>query len=182
MTAFEKAILPDQLYSDNKTKLKTIYKKHGLKFNQGALHNSNLFLWQGEGVVVQGIFTKDEHGVTTHSELLVKAKERTDLFDDLKEAVENIGGTWEIVPEEVLVKEEEAQKLEEIESFEKSMWTKLFNEERKARKQGFEHCPVMKGLITEQLTERHKRFGLTDLTPWDVLAEVYAVVDSEVVE
>jgi len=181
MKVREKGILPNQLYSDNKDKLKKVYKAHGLKFNQGALHTANIFLWQGDGQQVEGKFTKDDSGLTVHSELVVTATERTQLFDDLKEVVENIAGTWEIVEEEELQKEEDAAKVEAIEKFDARMWNRLLTEEKYARRSGHEHCPVLKGMITEELTDRHEKFGLQDLTPWDVLAEVYAMADSEVV-
>jgi len=182
MKVREKAILPDQLYSNNKDKIKKVYKAYGLKFNQGALHTNQLFLWQTEGTMVQGFFTKDDDGLTVHSELVITAKERTQLFDDLKELVEELGGKWEIVEEEELQKEEDDATTKAIEDFEHSMWSQLFNEERKARKKGFEHCPILKALITKLLTERHEKFGLQDLMPYDVLAEVYATIDSEVSE
>jgi hypothetical protein len=180
MKVREKGILPDQLYSENKTKVKKVYKTHSLKFNQGALHTAQCFLWQGEGQQVEGKFTKDDNGVTIHSELIVTADERTDLFDDLKEVVEELGGSWEIVGVEELQKEEDAERSEAIKSFESAMWNKLFHEERTARSKGFEHCPILKGLITSLLTERHEKFELADLMPHDVLAEVYATIDSEV--
>lgn len=175
----EKAILPNQLYSENKTKIKKVYKEHGLKFNQGALHSANIFLWQGDGQQVEGRFTKNDDGVTVHSELVVTADERTPFFDDLKELVEELGGSWEISGEEELQKEEVDERDKEIKKYEFNMYNQLFNEERKARQQGFQHCPVIKPMITKMLEERYVRFSLDDLTPYDVLAEVYATVDSE---
>lgn len=182
MKVRETAILPNQLYSDNKVKIKKLYKAHGLKFNQGALHSAQIFLWQGDGQEVEGKFAKDEDGITVHSELVVTAGWRTDLFDELKELVEELGGSWAIAEVEELQKEEDGQKLEAIKKFEEAMWNRVLTEERYARRKGREHCPVLKNIITEVLTERHEKFGLKDLTPWDMLAEAYAIVDSEVSE
>ena len=128
----------------------------------------------------QGFFTKDDDGVTVHSEIVITASERNEVFDDLKEVIEELGGSWEEVAEEELQKEADEEKNKEQEAFESAMWNKWFREERDARKKGFEHCPILKSLITSLLTERHEKFGLADLQPYDVLAEVYATIDTEV--
>ena len=182
MTVRETAILPNQLYSEHKDKIKKVYKKHLLKFNQGALHSAHIFLWQGDGQKVEGRFTKDDDGITIHSELVITSNDRTPLFDDLKELVEELGGSWKITGEEELHKEEVDERDKEIKAYDSDMFNQLFNDERNARKSGFKHSPVIKPMISKLLQERYDRYDLKELTPHDVLAEVYAVVDSEVSE
>ena len=172
--------LPDQLYSDNKVKLKKVMKAHGLVFNQGALHSASIFLWQGEGEQVEGKFTKDKSGLTVHSELVWTGQERSDFLSAFEELIQELGGSWEIAEEEELKKEEYAEREEGVKSYEGNMFAQLLKEERDARGKGFEHCPVLKPMITKLLQERYDRFELKDLTPYDVLAEVYATIDSEV--
>jgi len=174
--------LPNQLYSENKVKVKKVMKAHGLAFNQGALHSANIYLWQGDGEQVEGKFTKDESGLTVHSELVWSGKERSTFLSAFEELVKELGGSWEIVGEEELHKEEADELEEERKNFDKRMWNRLLTEENYSKRKGLEHCPVLKPMITEELTERFKKFGLKDLTAWDVLAEVYAMSDSEVVE
>lgn len=180
MKVKEIATLPDQLYSNNKVKLKKIMKAHGLKFNTGALHTASVFLWQGAECQVEGKFTKDGEGVTVHSELVVTGEERTQLFDDLKELIEELGGSWEVVDVKQLIKESNEALIKEIHDYEAKEMAKLTNEELNARRKGAEHCPVIKPMIVAYLTERHENYGLKDLTPHDVLAEVYAEADAEV--
>lgn len=175
----EIAILQGHLYSDNKEKIKKLFKQFGLAFNQGALNAAHLYIWQGEAEQVEGKFTKDSDGLTIHSTLTWTGKERTPFLDELKKLTEELGGGWKVAGEEELVKEEVDDRKKAIKEMENDGLTKLYGEERKARVQGFGHCPIIKPMITKFLTERYEKFGLKDWKPEEVLDRVYKKVDNE---
>jgi hypothetical protein len=154
----EVATLPDQLYSSNKTKIKSLFKKYGLKFNQGACLSANLYLWQGEGIQVEGKFTKNAEGVTIHAELIVTSEERSEIFDQLRSVVEKLGGSWSVAEEEEVKEESAKQDNEERAKFMKEWKNNLANEERKARKMGMKKCPIIDPMISKFIEELKQRF------------------------
>ena len=171
--------LEGSTYSDNKTKVKRIFKKHELKFNQGACLSSNLFLWQGEELQVEGKFIKDGDGVTISAELIITGKERTSAFDELKECVLALGGSWGIAPEEEMKEEAEEEADEEFEAFKKEWKNRMLNEERNARRMKFKHCPILKPLVNEYLSKREQFKPKKKLTAEKIIKEIYKIVDKE---
>ena len=182
MKVREAGLLKGSLYSDNKVKIKKVFKAHGLKFNQGACMSAKCFLWQSEEGQVEGKFTKDKSGTTIRAELVITAEDRTPAFDDLKECVLELGGSWSIVSEEEMEVEAEEEADEEFAAFEKKWKHKLLFEERNGRKSGFNHCPILKPFIKQYLEERESEYGLTDKTVDKVLKEIYKIVDKEMGE
>jgi len=175
----EVGILEGALYTTNKVKIKKLFKKYGLKFNQGACLSNNLFLWQREGLQVEGKFTKDDEGVTTRAELVITGDERTPEFDELKECVEALGGSWEEVEKEVL-KEEHAQEMDkELIDFDKRWNNRMLNEERNARRSKFKHCPILKPLVNQYLSEREQFKPKKKKNADKIIKEIYQVVDKE---
>jgi hypothetical protein len=171
--------LKGNIYSENKVKVKKVFKKYKMAFNQGACLSSNLFLWQGEDVAVEGKFVKDEAGVTQSATFIITGKERTPAFDELKECVEALGGSWSVAAEEEVKAEEEEEADAELVAFDKEWKNKLLSEERKARSAKFKHCPILRPMVKQFIEEREKRFNIKSETVEQIMEQIYKQVNKE---
>lgn len=149
----EIGLLDGAVYSEHKLKVKAVFKKYGMKFNQGACLSANLYLWQGEGIQAEGKFTKDDEGVTIRAEIILTAEERVEAFDKLREIIEKLGGSWSVASEEEVKEESVKEEEDERMKFLKEWKHKLVTEERNARAKGFKKCPIIIPMINKFLEE-----------------------------
>lgn len=169
--------LPGLLYSQNKDKIKKLFKKYGLKFNQGACLSNNLFLWQGDKQQVEGKFFKDDDGQTLRSELIWTCEEETDLMAEMDALISSLGGSLEEANKEEMKEEEVKEEEAERDDFEKKWRHRLLNEERNARSKGFKHCPILLPMVKQYLTEREKPFKEHDANK--LVSKIHDMIDKE---
>lgn len=171
MKAKEVGILEGAVYSEHKLKVKAVFKKYGMKFNQGACLSANLYLWQGEGIQAEGKFTKDDEGVTIRAEIILTAEERVEAFDKLREIIEKLGGSWSVASEEEVKEESVNQEEEERVKFMKEWKHRLVTEEKNARAKGFKKCPVIVPMINKFLEELKTKYPKSDVPTADAVYE-----------
>jgi len=160
------------IYSQNKAKIKKLYKEHGLIFDK-AQYYKDKFIWENEKERVE--LVPEDNVVTIYWES--KDGSDSELLEQLKEKTKELGGIWKEVKDDSKKKEKDAE--DKFNYFEKRSMAILVENERNARSKGFTHCPILKPMIKDYLEVRERKYGKTDKSVDDIVKYVYDYVDEK---
>ena len=159
-----------EVYSQNKVKIKKLYKEHGLVFDK-AQYYKDKFIWENDNEKIELV---PEDAVAT---IYWEGNEESELLNQLKEKTKELGGIWKVHKEDEGKKEAEAEA--EFDYFEKRSMAIIVENERNARSKGFKHCPILKPMIKDYLEVRERKYGKTDKTSEDIINYVYNYIDEK---
>jgi len=166
----EYVILDKSAYSDNKVKIKKIFKDMGLEFDKPEYFKSNKFIWKNDKERIE-LINEDDKAV-----LHWESSEESELLQKLKEETEKLDGVW--VSKDT---DSEAGKVElgnDLKKFDSRNMSLFIENERNARMRGFKHCPILKAMINEYIENRDKEFGATDKHQEEILKYVIDYIDT----
>lgn len=149
-------------YDKNKVAIKTLFKSYGLIFNRGK-YMQGKYSWEKGEEVVEATFVKNDVGDTLVAKFMITVSPQFEQV--LKSTFTLLGGQWNVQEEQIPTPPDE----------DKIWMHKFINEERKARSNRWEHCPILKPMIKEYLN--FKGIPITEQEIERILKIVYAEVD-----
>jgi hypothetical protein len=153
--------LTSEAYSENKAKIKKIFKDEGLIFNRGKYLADGKFIWENDKQSIE-LIAENENSI-----LRWESDDFTSLYEKLKIYTTQLNGEWS-------TKKIEPIKLDsDLIRYDNKYMNKFIQHEKNARVKGFKHCPILKPMIKEYLDNRKEEFNVEDKTVEEILNSVY---------
>jgi len=159
--------LPSAVYSENKIKIKKMFKDEGLIFNKMEYLGNGKFVWENELERIELILEDD------NSILKWESGNETNLYQNLKTYTTKIGGFWF---------DDKITRMttnNDLKRFDNKYMNKFIRCERDARIKGFNHCPILIPMIKEYIEERKEIDGKHIIIS-DIVKKVNSNVDKNI--